>query len=67
MDYDMFIKDLLGFIAWAQEEGSLSNAQILGNIGHDLAGIVYKKECFSPRTEGYWLLYQTQRMKSKQS
>ena len=37
----------------ALRAGGMSDASILGNVGHDIGGLLHEDDCFSPRCTGY--------------
>jgi hypothetical protein len=55
-DLERFIFDAFGFLEWALkniEDDEKRNSMIVSTICHDIAGLCGRKECFSPRVQGY--------------
>ena len=56
-DYQTFVSDLLGFIAFCEKQGNEEPfslpSYIASNLLHDLGGVVRKESCFLPRVTGY--------------
>ncbi len=46
------LRDLQGFIEWGIKHNK-DFGWILGNVGHDVNGLLSKQKPFSPRTYGY--------------
>ena len=49
------LKDIIAFIDWSIKNDR-SFFWVLGNLGHDVRGLVMEEECFTPRTSGYSLI-----------
>ena len=46
------LKDMQAYLQFILDR-DMSFTAALGNLGHDIGGLIRKEECFLPRTDGY--------------